>query len=366
MQVLTFVIAQGLGIAASRIGIPGAGIVIPMLGTAVFAVSVGVAPSPLWVRFAILVLMGAAIGSQIDRDSLRSLRRILAGATVAAVAIILLGVLTTLLLRAMGLAPHGDMLATSPGALSAMTAAALENDFDAPTVAVFHITRILIIVLSIPLLVRAMQRARRTDGAPGRPTAAAEAAIRGSRVPTEPIGHQTFRRDARVPLQERMRRLALFLLPTAGAAASAGIGLALGGPLPIVVNAFFGAGVVSLLIPTDTGLPKGAGLFVQSGLAWLIGSMITQETLATLGQTIIAAVLSAFVLIVGGLAIALGLRRLGLSVDGDVLATSPGALEVLTVVGAENGASVVDIGLFHLVRLLIVMLTLPALLLLTQ
>lgn len=366
MQVLTFVIAQGLGVAASRIGVPGAGIVIPMFGTAAIAVTVGVTPAPSWTRFLILVLMGAAIGSQVDRDSLRSLRHILTGATLAAVAIILLGVLATLLLRAMDLAPHGDMLATSPGALSAMTAAALENDFDAPTVAVFHITRILLIVLSIPLLVRVMQRTRRTSGAPGGANAVTQAAMLGPRVPTEPIGHQTFRRDVRASLHERSRRLTLFLVPTAGATVTAGIGSALGAPTPIVVTAFFGAGAVALLIPATTGLPKGAGLFIQSGLAWLIGSMITQETLATLGQTLIAAVLSSLVLIVGGLAIALGLRRLGLSVDGDVLATSPGALEVLTVVGADNGASVVDIGLFHFIRLLIVMLTLPALLLATQ
>jgi uncharacterized membrane protein AbrB (regulator of aidB expression) len=211
-----------------------------------------------------------------------------------------------------------------------------------------------------------MQRARRTKSAPGDPWAVAETVIRGPRVPTEPVVHQTFNHGVRASLHDRTRRLALFLLPTAGAAVFAGIGITVGGPLPIVVNAFFGAGLVALLAPSCTGLPKGAGLFVQSGLAWLIGSMITQDTLATLGQTIMAAVLSSSVLILGGLAIALGLRRLRLSVDGDVLATSPGALEVLTVVGAENGASVVDIGLFHLVRLLIVMLTLPALLLLTQ
>lgn len=364
MQVLTFVLAQGLGFLASRIRIPGFGIIVPMFGTATVAVWFGAAPAPFWARFVILVLMGTIIGAQLDRESLLSLRRILGGATIAAVAIIVLGVVTALLLRRIGLAPHGDLLATSPGALSAMTAAALENDFDAPTVAVFHITRILLIVVSIPLLVRSMERFRRVGEGRRAPAPAGGSTPDGPpRFPTEPIGHRTF--DVRDPSASRVRRAALLLLPTSGAAITAAIGVLIETPLPIVVTAFLGAGTVALLVPAAAGLPKAVGLFVQSGLAWLIGTLVTRETLSTLGTTLLAATLSSIVLVIGGLLIAFGLRRVGLSVDGDVLATSPGALEVLTIVGADHGANVVDIGLFHLLRLLLVMLTLPILLLWT-
>lgn len=369
IQPITFVLAQFLGWAASRIRIPGAGIVVPMFGSAAIAVWLGAAPTPFWVRFTILTLMGTAIGAQVDRASLLGLRRILPGATLAAVGIIVLGVLTTLLLRRIGLAPHGDMLATSPGALSAMTAAALENDFDAPTVAVFHITRILIIVLSIPLLVRSMTRGRSTGTAAvlSNATGAGEDDRDAARptAPTEPVGHTAIHFTEGEPFWSRTQRLLRFLLPTAGATIAAAVGLRLTVPFPIVVNAFLGAALVTLVLPATAGLPKAAGLFVQSGLAWLIGSMVTRDTLTTLGPVVTGAVLSSLVLVAGGLFIALGLRRLGWHTDGDVLATSPGALEVLTMVGAEHGASAVDIGLFHLLRLLLVMLTLPVMLLWT-
>lgn len=361
MQVATFMVAQLLGLAASRVRIPGAGILVPMVGSAAIAVWLGAAPAPFWARFGILVLMGTAIGAQIDRGSVLALRRIVGAATLAAIAIIAIGLGTALLLRGLGLAPHGDMLATSPGALSAMTAAALENDFDAPTVAVFHITRILLIVLSIPLLVRFMRPAHR-DREDRTPSASAGAPAPAPSVPTEPVGHRTVHRDDGGSLRMRSQRVALFLAPTSGGAVAAAIGLALGGHLPIVVNAFLGAGLVAILLPATSGLPKATGLFVQSGLAWLIGTLVTRETIATLGQTLIGATISSLILIGGGLLIAFAMRRFGLAVDGDVLATSPGALEVLTLVGADHGANVVDVGLFHLLRLLLVMLTLPLLL----
>lgn len=367
MLLATFVVAQLLGLAASRIRMPGAGIVVPMFGSAAIAVGVGVTPPPFWTRFIVLVLMGTAIGAQIDRRSFLALRRILGAATLAGVGLIAIGVATTLLLRALGIAPVGDLLATSPGALSAMTAAALENDLDAPTVAVFHITRIFLIVLSIPLLVRFMHRSRSARQGHGRSHAPdAAAPTPAVTVPTEPVGHRVVHHDVPASVRERASRLVVFLVPAGGAALVAALGLRLGGQLPIVVNAFVGAGVVALLLPATTGLPKGAGLFVQSGLAWLIGSLVTRETIATLGPTLVGATLSAVALIGGGLLIALAMRRAGVVVEGDVLATSPGALEVLTLVGAEQGASVVDVGLFHLVRLLFVMLTLPLLLVWTQ
>lgn len=359
---VSFLLAQFVGWLSKWIRFPGAGVVTPMFSTAAIAILVADVIVPTWLRFAILVLMGSAIGCQVDRESLRAIRRLLVSATIASLAIMAVGVLAALLLRVLDLAPHGDMLATSPGALSAIVAASLENDYDTPTIAVFHIVRLMLIVASVPLLIRLIARPTTTDDGidDGRGMAA--------RVPTEPIGHSTTSSnvDVKEPLWAKTTAIGRFLLPTIGALVGATIGDALGVPVPIVVTAFLGASVVAVLIPSAAGLPKTVGLFLQSALAWLVGSLVTADTLAALGPVIAGAVTSSIALVLGGILIALGLRRLRLAPAGDVLATSPGALELLTLIADKHGAKPVDIGVFHLVRLLLVMLTLPVLLLWTR
>lgn len=360
LLVSTFLLAQFVGWISQFIRFPGAGVLTPMFSTAAVAILVADVVVPPWFRFSILVLMGAAIGCQVDRESLRAIRRLLVSATLGALGIMAFGVLGALLLRALDLAPHGDMLATSPGALSAVVAASIENDYDTPTIAVFHVMRLMLIVASVPLLIRLISRPAAPD--PERPPVHSPL----PKVPTEPIGHPSRVTVVEEPAWARATAIGRFLLPTAGALVGALIGEALGVPVPIVVTAFLGAAVIAVLIPTAAGLPKSVGLFLQSALAWLVGSLITAETLATLGPVVVGAVVSSIVLIGGGIVLALLLRRLRLAPAGDVLATSPGALELLTLIADKHGARPVDIGVFHLVRLLLVMLTLPILLLWTR
>lgn len=359
---VSFFLAQLVGWMSKWIRFPGAGVVTPMFSTAAIAILVADVIVPTWLRFAILVLMGSAIGCQVDRESLRAIRRLLVSATIASLAIMAVGVLAALLLRVLDLAPHGDMLATSPGALSAVVAASLENDYDTPTIAVFHIVRLMLIVASVPLLIRLIARPTTTDDGIDDGTGMA------ARVPTEPIGHSTTSSnvDVKEPLWAKTAAIGRFLFPMLGALVGATIGNALGVPVPIVVTAFLGASVVAVLIPSAAGLPKTVGLFLQSALAWLVGSLVTADTLAALGPVIAGAVTSSIALVLGGIVIALGLRRMRLAPAGDVLATSPGALELLTLIADKHGAKPVDIGVFHLVRLLLVMLTLPVLLLWTR
>lgn len=78
---------------------------------------------------------------QLSRQAVRSLGPVLVPAVLAGVLIIIAGVGVAYLLRVVGLAPPGDVLATSPGALSVMSATALEQHTGAVEVAVFHLVR---------------------------------------------------------------------------------------------------------------------------------------------------------------------------------------------------------------------------------
>ena len=64
-----------------------------------------------------------------------------------------MGLVIAVVLRSTGLAPEGVILATSPGALSAMAGVASEQGNGVP-VAIFHTVRVVLVLISLPLLLR--------------------------------------------------------------------------------------------------------------------------------------------------------------------------------------------------------------------
>jgi uncharacterized protein len=153
LLVLAAATTGGLGAQALRI--PGGLILGGMIGAAlVTLITHAEVPMPPLVRSAALIVIGAAIGVQLTRTVVQTLGTVLVPAILAGVLIIIAGLAISYLLRLLGIAPPGDVLATSPGALSVMSAMAAEQDAGAVQVAVFHLVRIVMVLLSLPLLVR--------------------------------------------------------------------------------------------------------------------------------------------------------------------------------------------------------------------
>ena len=122
-----------------------------------------------------------------------------------------------------------------------------------------------------------------------------------------------------------------------------------------------GASAVTLLMGTTIDVPKSLrdGAFIIIGAA--VGVTLTRQAMVQLAPVIVPAMLSALLLIVAGLGIVYLLRALGMSVPGDVLATSPGALSVMTALAVEQGTGAVEVAMFHLVRVVLVIVSLPLL-----
>lgn len=152
--VLLFAVASATGLLFSRLGVPGGLITGAMIGGAAVNLLRGGSglDVPHGVQSAALLVLGAGIGATVTRDTLTSLRAALLPAVLAAVLIIAAGIGIALLLRALGIAPAGDVLATSPGALSALTAAAADRGTGAAEVALFHTVRVVLVLLSLPAL----------------------------------------------------------------------------------------------------------------------------------------------------------------------------------------------------------------------
>jgi membrane AbrB-like protein len=142
-----------VGLLADYLKVPGGLIMGSMIGSAAFAVLRDVdVTTPAWLTKASFIVVGCSIGALVTRDFVNRIGSVLSGAVISAVLIILAGIAIAFLLRWWGMAPPSDALATSPGALSVMSAAALEQGRGAAEVAAFHLVRVILVMLSLPLL----------------------------------------------------------------------------------------------------------------------------------------------------------------------------------------------------------------------
>lgn len=141
------------GLVAERLKVPGGLILGSMVGAAAFSVARDLhVTTPRWLESIAFIIIGSAIGTLVTRDFLANLKSIAIPALLAAVLIIAAGIGIALLLRWMGIAPPSDVIATSPGALSFMSAAALEQGRGVVEVTTFHVVRVILVMLSLPLL----------------------------------------------------------------------------------------------------------------------------------------------------------------------------------------------------------------------
>lgn len=148
------------------------------------------------------------------------------------------------------------------------------------------------------------------------------------------------------------------------AAAAGGLALdRLGLPGGLIVGAMVGSAAVTLVrgggeVAIPGPLLTAAYVLLGAG----IDATVTRGVLVALRASLLPAVLSAVLIIVAGVAIAALLGALGIAPPGAVLATSPGALSAISAAAAERGTGAAEVALFHTVRVVLVLLTLPALL----
>lgn len=148
------------GVLLRLTGLQGGLALGAMLGAAVYTLLRGndVIEVPPLAQDAALVVLGAVIGAGVTRSVLADLRGLLLPAVIASVAIILAGIAIALALRWFGAAPADDVLATSPGALSAVIAVAVDRGVAPAEVALFHLVRLLMVLATLPLVALLLPR----------------------------------------------------------------------------------------------------------------------------------------------------------------------------------------------------------------
>lgn len=135
----------------------------------VHALAGGSVVLPAWWAMTGQALVGIAVGSAISSDVLREFRAVLLPGSVAVVTIVALGLAAGIAISLTGLIGREEsLLGMVPGGVGEMVAAATALDADSAVVAGMHVARLLVVVSTIPLLVRWARRWTPPAGA-GRP-----------------------------------------------------------------------------------------------------------------------------------------------------------------------------------------------------
>lgn len=361
--VMSFALAQAVGALAHRSRIPGGPILIALVVTAAVSLTSGGIAVPDVATFGLIITLAVVLGVRMTPDNARALRRIALPSLMAASILLIAGVAVGLLVRVLGVAPDGDLLATSPAALSIIGAVAVEHGFDPAGIAIFHVTRILLVVLTLPLLIRLLTSPDETAARPG---TARTATAHGVDVTADGDEPEAPRAQRGTSSPRDVAGWSLLIVSFVVAALIGRVTQDSGVTLPLLVPPFAAVVAVALLVRRPIARPKWLAVGVQTGFGWLLGTSVTRETFDGLGAVAIGATLSSALLILVGVGTAMLLRRMGIGPRAEMLATSPGGLEALVLIADERGVGPMEVTLYHTVRMLVVMLSLPVLILLTR
>lgn len=333
---LTLAAALAGGYLAVKLRLPGGMIIGATFATALMTLQIDAAALPPLVLAILFIKVGILLGMLVNRRSVQVLRSMLIPAFVVNALMIVMGWVAVVLLRWWGVAPIGDVLATAPGAMTVLGPAAAANDFDAPTVAFFHLVRVIVTLLSIPLLLRLL------------PTETLNSRSPVASVPALPAP----------PVSVALR----WILVIAGALGGALLAELSGMGGGIIFGATIGTAVVMLMLSNPVRAPRWFAPAVQIGSGWMIGSLVTPESVVMMPRAILPALFTSVWLVAFGIVATFAMRALGVRMRGDILATSPGAPEVFAVVAADHDADAIQVAAFQTLRILLVVVSLPLLL----
>ncbi|MQA10371.1 MAG: AbrB family transcriptional regulator [Pseudonocardiaceae bacterium] len=164
MDVLLLLGLLGAGILGAAIGklarFPFWPLSGAILGAAAFHLAAGGAASvPWWWSFGAQVLIGTVVGAKLGPAVLRDFRLVLLPGTVAVLAIVAAGVGLGFALESVSaLSRLEAVFGMVPGGVGEMVAAVTTLHGNSALVAGMHLVRLLIVIVSLPWLVRLVRR----------------------------------------------------------------------------------------------------------------------------------------------------------------------------------------------------------------
>ena len=159
-------VALGGSWIGRRLRIPAGGLLLPLaIGTLVNASGLVHLATPGWLLTLVYAAIGWSIGLQFEGETLRRSLRALPEIVAASFATIALcGLAAFAMVRLMGLGGLTAFLATSPGGIDTVAIIAVSGGADTPFVMALQTLRVLVVVLTGPMIARTIARMARPAG----------------------------------------------------------------------------------------------------------------------------------------------------------------------------------------------------------
>ena len=163
---LLVIVSTAMAIVAYRLRFPGGLLFGAMLTSGVLHGSGYIhVVMPWWVSYTVMIAFGAVSGSRFANTPARLLLNYFGAAFgTFATAVSVAAIFTLVLTQYLTVPPAEIMIAYAPGAVDAMMLLALALNLDPVYVGAHHLTRILFVLLSLPLVVRKHGRAGKSAG----------------------------------------------------------------------------------------------------------------------------------------------------------------------------------------------------------
>jgi len=156
----TLSIALGGAWLAQRFRLPGGALLLPLALGAVLQGSGALSISlPPWILAMAYALLGWSIGLRFTRSTLHQAARALPAILISIICLLLLcGGVAVALHQLTGVDPLTAYLATSPGGLDTVAIIAAASGVNLPFVMAFQTARVLMVIMSGPMIARALAR----------------------------------------------------------------------------------------------------------------------------------------------------------------------------------------------------------------
>ncbi|MEQ5837707.1 AbrB family transcriptional regulator [Marinobacter sp. NFXS9] len=291
-------------------------------------------PAPTASRKAVLAVIGVMLGAAFTPDMAGDIGRWSASLVIMLVSTaVMMGVSVWMSRRIAGNSLDTAIYAGMPGGLSAVTLMAADSEADLRAVGLTHAVRVLILLLAIPPVLQL-------------------------------IGH--------VSLQPRTTTLAQWLalpawddaLMLIGAGViGAWLGRCLRLPNPLLFGPVLVSGALHVSGLCEAAIPPAIVALAQIVIGVSVGVRFAGTTLASLGYSLLVAVIQALLLMLMAVAAAwIGHAVTGYSPAAALLAYMPGGAPELSLVALSLGIEPAFVTSHHLLRLTVLILLMPVLL----
>jgi len=350
--VLTAAAAVLGGLAAMRLKIPAGAMIGSLLAVMLLNLCTGQVYIPIWCKLITQTVAGAFIGFNMNRETVRQLKSLIAPAIFVAVYMQVQGILIGFLIHAISpIDLTTALLSAAPGGIVDMSLVSMDMGADTATVAVLHTVRLSFVILMFPQLIRI---AFKRFGRPGE--------LKKENNPPSPEEQTPQEAGPEITRRELLRWQARRIVPTGLVAAAGGaVGQLIGMPAGVILFsmvavAAFSLGTHKAYLPVS--LRKAAQMLAGA----LIGQGFGMEQVRQMRTLILPAVVIIAVYIICNLLAGLVIRRLfGLDLATGMFAASPGGVSDMALIASDLGAQSTGVAVLQIVRLVTVIAIYPQL-----